>query len=118
APAVEQSVVGGGSQYNAGRFNRPSADPHPRIVTHDTNYGFRYGALRKTLVDPDKFQYVRTTLFVAPLFCFVPGRRGSGDMQAFVPVDSEHSNFFYAHYDFDGPVDEAEFRAWVGVQKG
>lgn len=114
----ERSVEGGRSEYEEGHFNRPSEDATPRLRVKDTPYGFRYGALRKTIRDPDRYQYVRTTLFAAPFYVFVPGRADTGDMQAFVPIDSENTLFFYAHYGFDGPVDADEFFAWLGTRPG
>ena len=36
-------------------------DKNPKIRLQNTPYGFRYGAIRKPIVDADKNQYIRTT---------------------------------------------------------
>ncbi|MGK4456071.1 hypothetical protein, partial [Klebsiella pneumoniae] len=51
---------------------RPSADKAPRIEVERTPFGFRYVAIRKPIVDADKQDYVRMTLFVAPFTVHIP----------------------------------------------
>lgn len=84
---------------------RPSDDTAPRIEAEDTSYGFRYAAIRKPLVDPDKRDYVRVTLFIAPFLSFFPGPVGWTHMQIFVPVDDEHTMFHFVQVKQDGPID-------------
>lgn len=111
------STVGGASRRTDGNFNRPSTDSRPQLRVLDTPYGFRYAGIRKTITDPDKFKYVRTTVFVAPFFTFLASTEGIGYVQAYVPIDDEHTAFYYAHYAFDGPVDDDAWRAWIGTKR-
>ena len=83
------STVGGVSRRTDDKFNRPSTDGRPQLRVLDTPYGFRYAGIRKTINDPDKFKYVRTTVFVAPFFTFLASSDGIGDVQAYVPIDAD-----------------------------
>ena len=114
---ASSSVIGGASRRTTGSFSRPSDDARPVLRVLDTPYGFRYAGIRKTITDPDKYKYVRTTVFVAPFFTFLSSTEGIADMQAYVPIDDEQTAFYYAHYSFDGPIDDAAWRAWIGTTK-
>jgi phthalate 4,5-dioxygenase oxygenase subunit len=93
------------SRWAVQRTQRPSIDGQPRIVTEDTDYGFRYAALRRPLVDPDKNQYVRITHFVAPFTAVIP----LGDLQnvqIFMPIDDEHTYQYNVKCSFTEPPPE------------
>jgi phthalate 4,5-dioxygenase oxygenase subunit len=51
-----------GSTATDEHWLRPSADKSPRLEVERTSYGFRYAAIRTPVQDPDKQDYVRTTL--------------------------------------------------------
>jgi phthalate 4,5-dioxygenase oxygenase subunit len=90
------------SRWESRRTARPSNDGRPRIITEDTPYGFRYGALRKPLVDADVNQYVRITHFVAPFTAVIP----LGDLQnvqIFMPIDDEHTYQYNVKCGFKEP---------------
>ncbi len=92
----------------AGVFNRPSADLSPRVEAQTTDYGFRYAAIRRPLVDADTQKYVRVTLFVAPFFALIPPPAGfSSTMQMFVPIDDEHTMFFFVKR-AGAPIDDEQ----------
>ncbi len=76
-------------------IDRPSNDGRPRMECENTAYGFRYAALREPIVDPEHYQYVRATLFVAPCYAMFPPPQGLVTMQAFVPVDDEHTMLYF-----------------------
>ncbi|MFX8914797.1 (2Fe-2S)-binding protein, partial [Acinetobacter baumannii] len=61
-----------GSTATDSAWLRPSADKAPRIEVQKTPFGFRYVAIRKPIVEPDKQDYVRMTLFVAPFTVHIP----------------------------------------------
>jgi phthalate 4,5-dioxygenase oxygenase subunit len=84
---------------------RPSDDPAPRIEVENTAYGFRYAAIRRPLVNPETTDYLRVTLFIAPFIAFFPGPAGWTFMQAFVPVDDDHTMFHFMQVKQDGPID-------------
>jgi phthalate 4,5-dioxygenase len=78
-----------------GTSRRPSRDTRPKMEVQDTAYGFRYSATRQPLVDPEKQKYVRVSLFVAPMFVLFPPPKGWIWMQAFTPIDDEHTMFWF-----------------------
>ncbi len=101
--------------------DRPSNDGKPRIELKNTNYGFRYAAIRKPTVDPDKRKYVRVTLWMAPFYGMFPAPKGWGNMQAMVPIDDTHTMFYYFKYRYDAPItaqERVDHEIWSGFQMG
>jgi phthalate 4,5-dioxygenase oxygenase subunit len=93
------------SRWLSRQTARPSDDGRPRIITEDTPYGFRYGALRRPLVDADVNQYVRITHFVAPFTAIIP----LGDLQnvqIFLPIDDYHTYQYNVKFGFREPPAE------------
>jgi phthalate 4,5-dioxygenase oxygenase subunit len=93
---------------NRGRQDRPSNDLQPKMEAQNTAYGFRYASIRKPTIDPETQRYVRVTLFVAPFYGIFPAPAGWGNMQAFVPIDDEHTMLFFTRFKYDGPITEEE----------
>jgi phthalate 4,5-dioxygenase len=91
-----------------GTVARPSSDGRPRIEAKNTPYGFRYAAIRKPLVDAETTEYVRVTLFVAPFFALIPPPAGLISMQIFVPIDDEHTMFYYVKAGRDAPLTDED----------
>lgn len=116
------AVDAGSTVYRAdGQVHRPSNDTRPRLEVQDTDYGFRYGALRRPIQDPENYVYVRTTLFVAPFHAFIPAPLGWGYMQSFVPEDDTHTAFYFIRYSLERPFEAAErerILAHAGVRPG
>ncbi|HEX3865124.1 MAG TPA: Rieske 2Fe-2S domain-containing protein [Gemmatimonadaceae bacterium] len=75
--------------------HRPSRDTRPRMESQDTPYGFRYAAIRKPIVDPETQKYVRVSLFIAPIYAMFPPPKGWVWLQAFAPIDDEHTMFYF-----------------------
>ena len=99
------------------RVARPSADVRPRMECEDTAYGFRYAAIRKPILNAETMKYVRTTHFVAPIYAIFPPPKNWTWMQAFVPIDDEHTMFYFMQVRNDGPVDAQE-RARIDAGAG
>ena len=102
-------VAGDASRMRGGDLliDRPSDDGAPRVEAENTAYGFRYAAIRRPILDPDRNQYIRATLFVAPFYGLFPAPRGLHSLQAFVPIDDEHTMFYFIQMS-DAPLsDEA-----------
>lgn len=93
---------------SAGRQDRPSNDLKPRMEAQNTAYGFRYASIRKPIVDPETTRYVRVTLFVAPFYGIFPAPAGWGNLQAFVPIDDEHTMLFFTRFKYDAPISAEE----------
>jgi phthalate 4,5-dioxygenase oxygenase subunit len=116
-PVSQTAAPDGGTQVDwedGGRIERPSDDQRPRMEVQDTDYGFRSAAIRRTVQDPDRKKYVRTTLFVAPVYTVLPAIPGWGTMQFPVPLDDEHTVFYNIQYCYEQPVDEEFLRAKAG----
>jgi phthalate 4,5-dioxygenase oxygenase subunit len=61
------------------------------------------------------------TLFAAPIYGLFPSPAGWGSMQAFVPMDDEHTMLYFFRYSFDRPIDAEERKrhaAWSGFRMG
>ncbi len=110
------------STYNdALLVDRPSDDGRPLIEVKNTKYGFRYAAIRKPTVDPDKRRFIRVTLWMAPFYGMFPAPKGWGNMQAMVPIDDTHTMFYYFKYRYETPISAEERKAheaWSGFRMG
>lgn len=99
-----------------------SEDTSPKLEAENTSYGFRYAAIRKPVIDPEKFRYVRVTLFILPFFSYIPrslDRNEPAHFQIFVPVDDTHTIFFGVFFSQNGnPVDTEGTRARIHVVPG
>jgi len=91
-----------------------SMDTSPKLEAEDTDYGFRYAAIRVPVNNPDTERYVRVTLFLVPFTAFIPRpleKNQTAHIQIFVPVDDERTIFYGIFFSQDGsPVDESETR--------
>jgi phthalate 4,5-dioxygenase oxygenase subunit len=91
-----------------------SVDTAPKLEAEDTDYGFRYAAIRVPVENPDTERYVRVTLFLVPFTAFIPRpleKKHAAHVQIFVPVDDERTFFYGVFFSQDGtPVDEAATR--------
>jgi phthalate 4,5-dioxygenase oxygenase subunit len=96
------------SVYRGANIIRPSNDGQPKIECRNTNYGFRYAAIRKPTVDADKNKYIRVTLFIAPFYASFPAGKGWANVQGMLPVDDEHTMFHFWRYCFDRPMTQQE----------
>ena len=103
------------------KVDRPSMDGQPRLEVKNTPYGFRYAAIRKPITDPDKYAYIRITTFVAPIYGLFAAQAGWGSLQAFVPVDDEHTMLYFVRYSYDREINAEERKRhlnWSGVGTG
>lgn len=111
-----------GSSRDWERRFEVSHDLSPRLEAEDTAYGFRYAAIRKPNDDPEKFKYVRVTLFVVPCTSFIPPPLNPdlpSHTQIFVPIDDAHTMLFDVFHSQNGtPVDELALRRSLSVEPG
>ena len=107
--AVRPAAAGPTTIYKEdATLDRPSNDGAPRIEAQNTAYGFRYGAIRKPIIEADKNRYVRVTLFIAPCYSIFPAPDGFGFLQAFVPVDDTHTSFFFVMFKRNEPFTDEQ----------
>ena len=99
-----------------------SMDTSPKMEAEDTDYGFRYAAIRIPVQNPDTERYIRVTLFLVPFTAFIPRPlepTHTAHIQIFVPVDDERTIFYGIFFSQNGsPVDEAETRRHHHVVPG
>src|SRR5262245_4229193 len=99
---------------------RPSTDKAPKLQFEPTSYGFRYAALRKPIRDPEKNQYVRTTLFLAPFTVLIPPNDRYKLSQMLVPIDDVNTMFYWIawHPDPKKGISQAEWRRFCAATVG
>lgn len=83
-------------------LGRPSNDGRPKIEAVNTEYGLTYCAIRLPLVEPEKYRYVRSSVFIAPVFAAFPAPKGWANMQIFVPMDDSHTMIYFVRSKTDG----------------
>jgi phthalate 4,5-dioxygenase oxygenase subunit len=90
---------------------RPSTDKNPRIQVQLTNYGMRYAAIRRPIVNANSHDYVRITTFVAPFIALIPPNSSYNVTSVIVPRGDDSSYFnFIAWSEGDQPGIDTE--AW------
>lgn len=99
-----------------------SADVSPRLDAEDTEYGFRYAAIRRPQQDPDKLKYVRVTLWALPFVAFIPrpmDKREVLHVAIHVPIDDRHTMFYGIFASQDGsPQPHAVWREKLHSRRG
>ena len=102
---------------------RPSTDKSPRLQVQQTDYGFRYAALRRPIssatANAATHEYVRTTVFVAPFTVLVPPNNLYNVANVNVPVDDTHTAFYFLAWgDPATTPDTEEWRKFLNVRPG
>jgi len=108
------------AKATATNWLRPSTDKAPRLQIQRTDYGFRYAALRRPIVDSANNDYVRMTVFVAPFTVLIPPNDSYNVANVNVPIDDTHTAFhFIAWSDDPASVPDVEtWRRFLGAQTG
>jgi phthalate 4,5-dioxygenase oxygenase subunit len=109
-----------GAKATAAHWPRPSTDKAPRIVVEKTGFGFRYAAIRRPIVNAATHDYVRTTVFIAPITVLIPPNNVYNLAQIIVPIDDANTMFhFMAWTDGDKPgIEQEAWRKFCGAQVG
>jgi phthalate 4,5-dioxygenase len=97
--------------------NQITNDLSPHLEAEDTNYGFRYAAIRRPIQNADTEKYVKVTLLVFPTTTFIPRTLDTtkhGIVQIFAPIDDERTMHYSVLFSLNGsPVDTEQRRgAW------
>jgi len=99
---------------------RPSTDKAPRLQSQTTGYGFRYAALRRPITGAEQNDYVRVTVFVAPITVLIPPNDSYNVANVNVPIDDTHTAFHFIGWS-DQPEnlpDTETWRKFLGAQVG
>jgi phthalate 4,5-dioxygenase oxygenase subunit len=98
---------------------RPSEDKSPRLRFQTTNYGFRYAAIRRPIVDPETQEYVRVTTYVAPFTALIPPNSSYNVTSVIVPRDDVSSYFHFICWgEPPGWIDQEAWRAFNRLEVG
>ena len=108
------------AKATATTWPRPSTDKAPRIQVQATNFGFRYAAIRRPIVNSGTHDYVRITLFVAPFTALIPPNDVHNLSLMNVPVDDSNTILYmiaWAEADKPG-IEQEAWRKFCGAQIG
>lgn len=99
---------------------RPSTDKSPRLQVERTSYGFRYAAIRRPISGADQNDYVRCTVFVAPMTVLIPPNDSYNVANVNVPIDDTHTAFHFIGWSDDHAAlpDTETWRKFLGTQVG
>jgi phthalate 4,5-dioxygenase oxygenase subunit len=97
---------------------RPSNDKAPRLEVQLTSYGLRYAAIRTPIENADTMDYVRVTAYIAPFIIMIPPNSAYAPVQVEVPMDDEHTAFYFMAYGEGEAIDQEKWRKIHGAQVG
>src|SRR5579871_5276057 len=97
---------------------RPSMDKAPRMQVQLTNFGFRYAAIRKPMVNDATHDYVRITLFVAPFTVIIPPNDRYKLAQMLVPIDDVNTMFYWVAWHETKGIDQDSWRKFCAAEVG
>jgi phthalate 4,5-dioxygenase oxygenase subunit len=102
------------------RYGRPSTDKSPRMQIQAAEYGFKYAAIRRPIMNAGTHDYVRMTLFVAPFTALIPPNNQYGICILAVPIDDTHSFFHLIAWSdsASGGIDQEAWRKQGAAQIG
>ncbi|MHC0054685.1 Rieske 2Fe-2S domain-containing protein [Actibacterium sp. D379-3] len=108
-----------GAKSTEAGWTRPSTDKCPRIQVQLTNYGMRYAAIRKPLLNPQTHDYVRITTYIAPFTALIPPNNAYYITSVIVPRDDTSTYFHFIAWSEEEGIDQDAWRqfnrATVGV---
>jgi phthalate 4,5-dioxygenase oxygenase subunit len=98
---------------------RPSTDKNPRIQVQVTNYGMRYAAIRRPIMNSATHDYVRITTFVAPFIALIPPNSTYNVASVIVPKDDNNTYFhFLAWHESEEAITTEAWRKFCVAEVG
>jgi phthalate 4,5-dioxygenase oxygenase subunit len=97
---------------------RPSTDKAPRMQVQLTNFGFRYAAIRRPILNASMHDYVRITLFVAPFTVIIPPNDRYKLAQMLIPVDDVNAMFYWIAWHETEGIDQESWRKFCAAEVG
>lgn len=109
-----------GAKATSSNWLRPSTDKAPRLQVQHTGYGFRYAAIRRPIQNAATHEYVRSTVFVAPVSVLIPPNNLYNVANVNVPMDDTNTAFYFIAWGHPSQTPETEtwrkfLRQTVGV---
>jgi phthalate 4,5-dioxygenase oxygenase subunit len=83
-----------------------------------TNFGFRYAAIRKPILNAETHDYVRITLFVAPFTVLIPPNDQYKLAQMLIPIDDQNTMFYWVAWHETKGIDQESWRKFCAAQVG
>ena len=104
---------------NDSHWTRPSTDKNPRIQVQVTNYGMRYAAIRRPIMNARETDYVRITTFVAPFTALIPPNSSYNVASVIVPRDDTSCYFHFIAWGYgDSVIAQDAWRRFCVMQPG
>ena len=104
---------------NDSHWTRPSTDKNPRIQVQVTNYGMRYAAIRRPIMNARETDYVRITTFVAPFTALIPPNSSYNVASVIVPRDDTSCYFHFIAWGYgDTVIAQDAWRRFCVMQPG
>src|SRR5690242_16395501 len=112
------SMAVDGAKATGQSWPRPSTDKAPRMQFQLTNYGFRYAAIRKPIMNAETHDYVRITVFVAPFTVLIPPNDQYKLAQMLIPIDDHNTMFYWVAWHETKGIDQESWRKFCAAQVG
>ncbi len=108
------------AKATANNWLRPSTDKAPRMQVQRGGYGFRYAAIRRPIQNAATHDYIRSTVFVAPVSVLIPPNNLYNVANVNVPIDDTNTAFYFIAWGHPSQTPETEtwrkfLRQTVGV---
>src|SRR6185312_8438312 len=113
-PAMEV----GGARATETAWPRPSTDKAPRLQVQPTEFGFRYAAIRRPILNAETHDYIRTTLFIAPFTVLIPPNDQYKLAQMLVPIDDLNAMFYWVAWHETKGIAQDAWRRFCAAQVG
>ena len=110
------AIDGAKATGTAGRGPRPTR--RRGIQVQQTDFGFRYAAIRRPIVNAETHDYIRTTLFIAPFTVLIPPNDQYNLAQMLVPIDDLNTMFYWVAWHETKGIDQEAWRKFCGAQVG
>jgi phthalate 4,5-dioxygenase oxygenase subunit len=104
---------------NDQHWTRPSTDKNPRIQVQITNYGMRYAAIRRPIMNARDNDYVRITTYIAPFTALIPPNSSYNVASVIVPRDDTSCYFHFIAWGYaDTVIGQDAWRKFCVMQPG
>ena len=109
-----------GAKATGDLWLRPSTDKAPKLVLEKSDFGFKYAAIRRPIVDANVTDYVRISVFVSPSTVLIPPNNLYNVANVNVPIDDTHTMFHFIAWTEGAAnaVDPEGWRKFCGAQVG